>query len=704
MKKAFTYLAAAATFSAALYAQEPVKGCITDQVMNEYLSKNPEAKARMEAQEAAYEKQDKEAFKTGYKIQPSAEKVNTPNGTQATVYYIPMVFHILHTGGPENITDAQVNDAVRIINRDWRKLNPDTTNTISQFKGIASDISIEFRLATIDPNGNCTNGIVRHYDPNTVWTSGNLSYYSYSGTGAGLWSPTKYLNVYVVKSINGTAAGYTYLPGTFSAGDPRDVIVILSTYVGSIGTGQAYTSRALTHEAGHWLNLQHPWGNTNSPGVACGNDGVSDTPITKGSNLVCNLSLSQCTAGVIENVQNYMDYSYCSTMFTAGQSARMRTAVASATAGRSNVITTTNQQATGILTYSQVCVPIANFHASSTLACAGTIITFNDSSSNAHPTAWHWSFPGGTMQGGTTVTDSMPKVSYATPGTYAVSYTATSSAGSNSITTTPSHTSFSEGFETTSLPGSDWNISSPGTNWTITSTAAATGTKSAMINNFSNTAGNYSIFESNVFDISGMGMPTLTFKMTYKQQVSTNADKLQVFTSTDCGNTWQSRFARTGSALANVTPPSTTPYVPSPSQFTTYTVNINGVSGSNNLRLRWEFFADATSPGNNIYIDDINLYDAAAGVMNLESRVGLNIYPNPSSGHVNIDFSMGEKHSIAVTVTDVLGRTIESISAKQYNAGDVKLNIAEKAAYQPGVYIVNIHVDGELVTRKIVIE
>src|ERR1035437_1371459 len=143
MNKKIYYSISVLMLSVSLLAQEP-KGCITNQVMNDYLSKNPEVKARLAAQDAILEKQDAEAFKTGYKIQPSVEKTNNPNSTQATVYYIPIVFHILHQGGTENITDVQVNDAVRILNRDYRKLNPDTTITISQFKGIAADISIEF--------------------------------------------------------------------------------------------------------------------------------------------------------------------------------------------------------------------------------------------------------------------------------------------------------------------------------------------------------------------------------------------------------------------------------------------------------------------------------------------------------------------------------------------------------------------------------
>jgi PKD repeat protein len=708
MKKNLMVGAVALLFSASLFAQEP-DGCITHKVMKDYFNEHPEARKAYEEREAIAEQQDAEAFKLGYKIGTN-QKSGGQNSTQGTIYYIPVVFQILHQGGAENITNAQALACVAEMNTRYRKLNADTANTISQFKGIAADVQIEFRMATKDPSGNCTDGINRYVDPHTVWLQNNPSWYTHT------WDPKKYLNIYVVKSINGTAAAYTYLPGTWGSGAAQDVIVARYDYTGSTGASQTTHGFCISHEAGHWLNLQHTWGNTNAPAVACGNDGVTDTPITDGSNLVCNLAKTGCTSGVIENVQNYMDYSYCSTMFTAGQVARMRSAITSATSGRNNLITTTNQQNTGILTYSAVCVPVANFHPSARVACVGTPITFSDSSSKAHPTAWHWNFPGGTLAGASTVNDSMPQVSYAAPGTYAVSYTATTSAGSNSITKTSyitintniaSHTTFFEGFETATLPNADWSIySNIGPDWAVNSLGAATGSKSAYIDNFSNSPGNNSNLVSTSFDISGFASPKLSFKMAYQQQASSNVDKLQVFTSTDCGNSWTSRWSRSGTTLATVTPPSGFPLSPAPGQFTSYTVNINGIAGSTNARFKFEFFADtaAAGPGNYIFLDDINIYDAAMGINALAAKIGLEIYPNPSSGNVTVEFSSSEKHDASITVTDLLGRTIESVPLKQYAAGENKIKLAEKISYQPGVYIVNMHVDGEVITKKIVIE
>ncbi|HWY37166.1 MAG TPA: T9SS type A sorting domain-containing protein, partial [Bacteroidia bacterium] len=514
--------------------------------------------------------------------------------------------------------------------------------------------------------------------------------------------------------------------GTFGSGNAADVVVY--NYGFMTGTN----ARSMAHEFGHWLDLPHTFGNTNTPGtclsggqsddflsthapaVAC--TGVTDdTPKYAGAFSTCPPGTpNSCDVSNHANVQNIMDYSSCPLNFTNGQIKRMHNMMNSTTVGRNNVTSAANKIATGVRN-PQVCIPNANFHVSARIACPTTILTFSDSSENAHATSWHWNFPGGTLQGGSTVTDSMPKVSYAAAGTYAVSYTASTTAGSNSISKTSyitiitnvaSHnTSFAEGFETAAVPGADWSVTNTmGYDWNVTSTAAATGSKSIMLDNFSNPAGNVSNLISTSFDISGFTTPKLTFKVAYQQVASTNNDKLQVFTSTDCENTWNSRFSRAGATLATVTPPSGFPLTPTPSQFTTYTVNINGVSGSNNVRFRFAFFADPAGPGNDIYLDDINLFDASVGIKTIESQIGLDIYPNPASGNVTIDLNLEERHTISVSVMDVLGRTVESIPAKEYATGETKLGIAEKTTYEAGVYFVNLNVDGNIISKKIIIK
>ena len=202
------------------------------------------------------------------------------------------------------------------------------SSIVSVFKPIAADCEIEFRLANIDPNGNCTNGIER--------IPSILTYNADDNSKLDPWPSNQYLNVWVVSDLgNSGAAAYAYYPGTAPAG--KDGVIAIHGYIGSIGTGSLGRSRVLTHEIGHCLNLAHVWGSTNNPGVACGDDGVNDTPITKGWT-ACNLNGSVCNPPAIENVQNYMEYSYCCNMFTEGQKTRMRAALNSATEiGRAHV-------------------------------------------------------------------------------------------------------------------------------------------------------------------------------------------------------------------------------------------------------------------------------------------------------------------------------------------------------------------------------
>lgn len=240
---------------------------------------------------------------------------------------IQVVFHVLHHGGIENIADSQIVDAVRILNLDFNKLNADTADVVTAFKNIIGNANIQFKLASKDPQGNPTTGIDKIY---TSYTTAPVvdSFY------LNQWNPSKYLNIWVVKG-GPIQIPETPRPAVADSFPEKDGIVIMHNFVGSIGTGKPYTSRALTHEVGHYLNLMHTWGEANfMPGLTCGDDSVSDTPITKGANSNCNLQKQECNLGTIENVQNFMDYSYCTRMFTKGQVDRMNNCLNSSVANR----------------------------------------------------------------------------------------------------------------------------------------------------------------------------------------------------------------------------------------------------------------------------------------------------------------------------------------------------------------------------------
>jgi PKD repeat protein len=729
MKKRYKFLSGFALLAGTMIAQQAqqIIPCYTDEATRYYMQAYPEEvkKAQKEMNEA--------------KLTPEyAARLAHENNSVSSTYAldtIPVVFHILHQGGPENIPNSTVYQALAEVNRVHTMTVPDTGNIDPYMKPVMGANNYVFQLATKDPNGNCTNGIIRHYDANTNWDQTQISNFAYT------WPTNKYLNVYIVKNIcsgqpcpassgGGIIVGYTYIGGTLGMNSVRDAVV----YNCSFMTGT--NARSMAHEFGHWLSLPHTFGATNTPGtclsggnsddflssaapsVAC--TGVTDdTPKYAGAFSTCPPGTpNSCDVSNHANVQNIMDYSSCPLNFTNGQIKRMHNLMGSTASGRNNVVSATNKIATGVR-HPQICAPTAYFHASTRVVCPNTIVTFSDSSENAHPTSWHWSFPGGTLSGTSTVNDSMPKVTYATPGTYNVSYTATTVGGSGTITASnyitvvtnvASHAgNWTEGFESATLPGSDWNVfNTAGSDWTITSVAAATGVKSAWIDNSGNTSGDISTLQSTSFDISTFNSPKLSLKLAYRQNTSSDVDKFQVYASNDCGASWVLKLTRQGTAMATVTPPSTAPFVPSSSNFTTYTVNLSAYVGSPNLRFRFVFSADPTSTGgvgNNIYLDDINLYDSApSGIQSFEEQLGLNIYPNPSAGKVNLDFSLAEAGMVGIQVTDVLGRTIETIPAKSYGAGDHSLAVAEKKMYEPGVYIVNIEVDGKKITRKITIQ
>ena len=239
-------------------------------------------------------KKDAEAHHQFLEEQKELKKIEDQisNSTaNRVIYTIPLVFHVLHNGGVENISRAQIEDAVAILNRDFRLLNADANTVQSTFQGMPADIEVEFVLATKAPDGTCFSGVTMTQTPYS-YNNGDINgsdqvdaVMMYNDVFQGNWPGDKYLNVFVCGSVGTGIAGYTYYPSSFFGNTMNNGIWLRHDYCGSIGTGNPSRSKTFVHEVGHWLNLPHTWGSTNEPGLASNcssDDGVADTPNTIG--------------------------------------------------------------------------------------------------------------------------------------------------------------------------------------------------------------------------------------------------------------------------------------------------------------------------------------------------------------------------------------------------------------------------------------
>ncbi len=225
---------------------------------------------------------------------------------------IPVVIHVLHNNKKENISEAIIQSQLEVLNEDFRMLNPDQTSEWAQ----AADVNIEFYLASKDPQGNPTNGIIRTYTSKATWDPGNQMKFSEYG-GSSAWPADKYLNIWVL-DLRGNKMGYAQLPGGPAK---TDGVVIDYAFFGRTNNNPKYgLGRTATHEVGHWLNLRHIWGD----GDCRRDDLVGDTPSASYPSFGCQEGKVSC--GSKDMVANFMDYSYdkCMNLFTEGQKARMR--------------------------------------------------------------------------------------------------------------------------------------------------------------------------------------------------------------------------------------------------------------------------------------------------------------------------------------------------------------------------------------------
>lgn len=573
-----------------------------------------------------------ENFEKKLKLALVQNQLRKKSNHSLDVSIIPVVVHVIHNGGIENISDSQVFSQIKILNEDFRKIEG------TRGYGAGVDTKIQFCLAKISPESKCTNGIVRikstltNHQTTQRGLLKNLSF----------WNPNNYLNIYVVNSINNSILGYSSFPG---GPEDADGVVCRDDAFGNIGTVSSSSNlgRTMTHEIAHWFGLYHTFQDGCGIDTCADGDKVCDTPPVANPNYGCPTinSCSNDNPNLPDQVKNYADYSndLCKSMFTAGQAERMH---ATLKITRANIWSKENLIATGCdSNYKDplVCSIFADFTVVNPNLCEGSSITFTNRSLN-NPSNYSWQFEGGNPS---TSSIENPIITYPKAGSYEVRLKVWNNISQDSIiktkyivVSTPSvgaKLGINEGFENPIFPWSGITIINPdnGITWERTTKAAFGGIASVRINNIKNI--NYGQNDDLLlpsYDFTTfVGTPFLKFKWAYVRSDANYSDELSVLVSKDCGLNWNQVFYKTGDNLVTGQT-QITEYIPDSSTvWKTANINLTAYATQKNVMLK---IINVTDGGNCLYLDNINMGDTTlvfSGIDNIDLKNGIIVFPNP---------------------------------------------------------------------------
>ncbi len=958
-KKLLLSAALLSGFAGTALAQTATSPCGADEMDRRMREAFPEQVAKSEAKLQRY----LSAALGGMNLNQYAKTTLEGNDT-VTTYHIPLVFHIIHEYGPENVKDNEIYNSVREINEIFNKLNADTTDVLSIFRrirgtntGYIGKTKFVFHLAQTDPMGQPTNGITRrrHYVTLRGGDFGKLDG----------WARDSYVNIWINKYITVVgAAAYAFQPP--SVDNPSGALidgVMTGHQATTSGGGTINYDNTIAHELGHVFSLSHPWGNTNSPGIACGDDGVDDTPPTKGQ--VANESPAQACANPLKrydsscsynkatigkialdstrriastsinegisfrvytptfldtvsfypsvpvnsqytiqirqngalissksdstnvpagqeqkvplglklpigtgftmsfavnpgayqdsvktsyttsvpgalhftsdtalnsrfhyfhkwairygyfkiydtttyrslyvfdtttttypsgavylpnsgflvdypdtaNAENVMDYTYCSKMFTHGQSTRMRITAASPVAQRNSLSTLDNLKKTGVFTQAGEVAPrtdlapVADFSlgrlpqtltermyvqpgvfntAEAVYKCTGGSFTFTNQSNRDTISGVQWDF-GANASPATSTSTGTVNVTFNNPGYATVSLTATSNAGSNTITRQPVYLADKANPIAPTGYLQEFNADQSLDRWPIFNyynndfkweyrtdvgmydktcisyrnydprVPNGTNFPSALLLPGSSPSGDFDDFFSPPFNLNDYRGGNVNLNFNYSNAARSSSspdirDTLAVFASVDCGNTWQLVGIRSKGDLVNAGTISQ-PFVPTYlGQWGTASMDLRsivtaGVDASAVLfRFRYRPGASQSSDirfgtGNNFYMDRLHVSNNPLGVdEDVIVKEGFTIAPNPTNGATSIMLK-NAGGQVTVTVTDITGKVVYTTNA-QGNGNFTKIEVPASAISVRGMYLVQVNNNGVHQTQKLVV-
>ena len=578
-----------------------------------------------------------ERWMAGQRVAP---KLDRQSRQQVAPYKIPVVVHIIHNGEPigsgANITDAQVLSQISVLNEDFNRLNADSVNTPGEFSAVAGKLNIEFVLAKQDEEGLATSGIVRVHGGRTGWTIND----NYALKELSYWPAEQYFNIWVANITDGHA-GWAQFPesdldGMENSSTNRltDGIVVWYKAMGSVAHGSFNLDpvwnrgRTATHETGHFLGLNHIWGDDNAD--CSGTDYVTDTPNQAWYTDGCpsHPRTDNCSAAVM--FQNFLDYSddACMNLFTHGQVDRM-VVVLENSPRRNSLVSSPGLQDPAPLPDD---LGIRNIVSPDASVCSNTLtprIELRNYGSNTITTGRVRLILDGIIQETTDFALSLDplesvEVSFApvtvSSGNHTVTFQVlltnggTDSGTYNNEKTTniivPAFGSapFAENFN---APPPGWLTQNPDgqITWTIVTAPKENASNKALKLNYldyEDKVGEIDVFLSPVVDLSAAPAATLSFSVAHARYINSN-DRLQVIALSSCQNLYQGTIVYDKAGEELKTAPSTTqPFTPTGAdQWRKELIDLSAFVGTDKFQLA---FVGINDYGNNVYLDDVALF------------------------------------------------------------------------------------------------
>jgi len=546
-----------------------------------------------------------------------------------SIYKIPIIIHVIHNGESvgegSNISAAQIYGQIEVLNEDFNLQNPNRTETLSIFKDVAANSSVEFIPATIDPNGIplAEAGIHRTKGCLEQW---NRATFDNQAKPTTIWNPNDYLNFWVANFRKGEY-GYAQFPTLSALGGienengaaSTDGVVVNYRNFGSIlktptipqliEAAPLNLGRTATHEIGHFLGLLHTWGLSESCAV---DDFCEDTPNKSKPQRKCDLQEAACELGKLAMVQNFMDYTHdeCMTLFTKDQAERMQ-AVFGISPRRKELL------------QSKMADPIINrlfslFEVSKTRVIKNGKIQFTDKSlatGNKQITTYQWTFVGGTPS---TSNEQNPTITYSQTGNFVATLKITSDDGTESSKTVQIEVIDDNlialnatllDFEDRNLQKEGWTIEKTDiVNWRIFSEGAYTMSDfSVYVSNKDNRS-----CETEIAFISPfMRIPTnrvfeVRFDVAYSYDESKRSDSLQISYTTDGGDKFVTIWKQGGQQLQTASN-RTVSFNPLPTEWKSYRFYVEVEETSRFIQVKFE---NKGANNNNLYLDNLRIRQA----------------------------------------------------------------------------------------------